>query len=110
MLDDINNFFLSQTKFFRIELWFFKAELLYIEDFHEITFCFALVQVCVSRLNDIQLALVIARLFENNLEESHRKILTTYVLGYEDEEPCTGMRCFSFQKPHQFLQKKLLCV
>eukprot|EP00111_Clytia_hemisphaerica_P015793 TCONS_00046632-protein len=45
------------------------------------------VQVCVTRLHDIQLALVIARLHENNMDETHQRVLKTYVLGYEDEPP-----------------------
>ena len=44
----------------------------------------------MTRLHDIQLALVIARLYENSIEETHQRILKTYVLGYEDESPDKG--------------------
>ena len=51
------------------------------------------VQVCINRLNDLQLALVIARLYENDNEQTHRKIIEWYVLGYENEPPHKGEGC-----------------
>lgn len=39
----------------------------------------------MTRLHDIQLALVVSRLFEDNMNETHQRILETYVLGYKDE-------------------------
>ena len=51
--------------------------------FYSNIYCF--IKVCVTRLHDVQLALVISRLFENSMNETHQRILETYVLGYKDE-------------------------
>ena len=39
----------------------------------------------MTRIGDIQLALVIARLFDNSIGGAHERTLKTYVLGMEDE-------------------------
>ena len=43
------------------------------------------IRLCISRLKDLQLALVIARLYDPNAENStYKKVLTEYVLGHEE--------------------------
>ena len=45
----------------------------------------------MTRLHDIQLALVISRLYENSMEGTHERTLKTYVLGLEDEPIHEGL-------------------
>ena len=46
------------------------------------------VRLCISRLKDVQLALVISRLYENEVDNlNYKRILTECVLG-SDEETC----------------------
>ena len=44
------------------------------------------VRLCISHLKDIQLALVVARLYDSDAEHStYKRILSEYVLGLEEK-------------------------
>ncbi len=54
------------------------------------------VRLCISHLKDVQLALVIARLYDSDAENStYKKVLTEYVLG-GDEQSCEARKGMVF--------------
>lgn len=70
---------------------------------------FLLLQVCLEKMQDLQLALVISRLYESEFETSstYKKILQRHVLG-QDKQVHRGCVCHSLHKL-LFLLWKMQC-
>ena len=52
--------------------------------------------MCVNRLKDIQLALLICRLYDNTFEQTHNEVLKKFVLANDSDEIYKGEECILF--------------
>ena len=64
--------------------------------------------MCVNRLKDMQLALIICRLYDNTFEQTHNEVLKKFVLASDSDEIYKGEECFLFHLLKTYLSLNLV--
>ena len=64
--------------------------------------------MCVNRLKDMQLALIICRLYDNTFEQTHNEVLKKFVLASDSDEIYKGEECCLFYLLKMYLSLNLV--